>query len=103
MCSIAPFLLPGLAGAASVLDVRPTTYAEDVLLAWGGYSYYEDVVDINTLLSGINVILCPPNTVNPQKPSMDFLTLSRRLQRLAPWHPEHLNSIRWPDGFHPHG
>nr|CAB3446945.1 unnamed protein product [Digitaria exilis] len=86
MCSIAPFLHPGLAGvaprAAPVLDVRcPTmaTYAEGVPAAtWYGCSYEDDdASDIGALLRGIDAVVRPPMPSDLPKPSMDFLARSR--------------------------
>nr|TKW39807.1 hypothetical protein SEVIR_1G203900v2 [Setaria viridis] len=81
MCSVAPFLLPGLARAAPRADVRPTmatTYAEGPPAAWGGYGYYDDGADIGALLRGIDAVVRPPKPADLPMPSKDFLALSRR-------------------------
>ncbi|KAF8693486.1 hypothetical protein HU200_038883 [Digitaria exilis] len=84
MCSIAPFLLPGVAPrAAPVLDVRcPTmaTYAEGVPAAtWYGSGYEDDhASDIGALLRGIDAVVRPPKPADLPMPSMDFLAQSRR-------------------------
>ncbi|RLM79780.1 hypothetical protein C2845_PM12G17650 [Panicum miliaceum] len=76
MCSVAPFVLPGLAcGAAPVLGVQPTTYAGGVpAAAWCGYGYD---ADIGALLRG--AVVRPPMPADLPMPSMEFLALSRRL------------------------
>ncbi|RLM79935.1 hypothetical protein C2845_PM12G17710 [Panicum miliaceum] len=67
MCSVAPFVLPGLAcGAAPVLGLRPT-------MAWCGYGYD---ADIGALLRG--AVVRPPMPADLPMPSMEFLALSRR-------------------------
>ncbi|CAL4968739.1 unnamed protein product [Urochloa decumbens] len=80
ICSVAPFLLPGLACAAGVRPTMATTYAAEAIpAAWAGYSYYEDDgdnADINALLRGIDAVMCPPNTGDLPKPY--FLAQSRR-------------------------
>ncbi|RLN07709.1 hypothetical protein C2845_PM11G08350 [Panicum miliaceum] len=82
MCSVAPFVLPGLAcgaapRAAPVLGVQPTmatTYAGgDPAAAWCGYGYD---VDIGALLRG--AVVRPPMPADLPMPSMEFLALSRR-------------------------
>ncbi|KAF8693493.1 hypothetical protein HU200_038890 [Digitaria exilis] len=83
MCSIAPFLHPGVAPrAAPVLDVRcPTmaTYAEGVPAAtWYGSGYEDDdASDISALLQGIDAVVRAPMPSDLPKPSMDFLARSR--------------------------
>jgi len=81
MCSVAPFVLPGLAcgvaprAAPVVRPTMATTYAGGVPAAvWCGYGYD---ADIGALIRG--AVVRPPMAADLPMPSMEFLALSRRL------------------------